>query len=552
MQRTATLLALAAALAFVAPAAAQDYSCNSDTPRRCTVQPGFGTLSAAITAEGNDNTIFVLQRGGQYILNGRVQNDGFALRLEAAPGTGKPPVVQPGAQNNGSSPNPTFAIGGNFSARGIYFLNISDIGSLVPRMFDIVRENVTFEITDSILDYTRFVFVQVVANGADVTFRNNLFRNAIWIGNDANGRIIDVRGVSANSVTIENNTLQFFSGGVFTTGGSNSRVTDFVLNHNTIYAMGNRPLYDGTNASYVNGRITNNIFVDVALIGAPTGSPDPFPGVVSISELADVPVSERNVVIDNNNIFYTQQAEDFFAAEAGREAPPFFSDRTTESVFDALRALPNARIEEPLMEDLVFDEALSNPAFFTYHTEFYTNGQTSNFTPFFFDQDSDPDGGGPLTPAAVVDVFPLAGDFGYSTSSASYTAGGGGCPLGDLRYFANDPNVNVQACLDASFNATDGEDGPGAARLAVRVLGNPVRGRLALRVDLEAASPLDVRLFDVLGRQVAASAGVVGVAGQTPVSLDVSALAPGVYVYRVQADGPGGVTAQSGRVVVVR
>ena len=549
MARFATPLALVAALALAAPAVAQDYTCDTETPRRCTVQPGFGTLTDAITAEGNDNTVFVLQRDGVYFLNGQVVNNGYALRFEAAEGTGKPPVVQPGAQNDGTSPNPTFQIFGDFSARGIYFLNISDIGSLVPRMFDIKEAGARVEITDSIFDYTRFTFFQVQANDIDVFLQDNIVRNSIWIGNQGNGRLIDVRGVTADTISVRNSTIAFQSGGLVTTGGSNSSITQLVLDHLTVYQQGNRPLYDAGSSLYVNGQISNNILVDVALAGESTVAGDPIEGVISVAEVDNVGVEARRVVVENNNYYYTDQAEAFFDNDPNRRAPQFFSNRTTQELWDAFRASPTSTIEDPISEELAFDDAPSNPAFYTYFRELFTDGQTSDYTDFSFDEDADPDGAGPLTPAAVVQVFPLAGDFGYPTTAQSYTAGSGSCPLGDLRYFEGDANVNIETCLAASF-ATPNEGGPLSGPVFdVVVLGNPARDRVTLRVDLDVPADLDVRLFDVLGREVAVADRALAPTGSTPVALDVATLAPGVYVYRVQA---GADAVRTGRVVVVR
>jgi hypothetical protein len=83
---------------------------------------------------------------------------------------------------------------------------------------------------------------------------------------------------------------------------------------------------------------------------------------------------------------------------------------------------------------------------------------------------------------------------------------------------------------------------------------NPVRGGEAVvRVDLPARAELSVRLYDVLGRAVLASAPVAAEAGVgRTLALDVSALPAGVYVYRVEASLPGGVARGSGRLTVVR
>ena len=73
-----------------------------------------------------------------------------------------------------------------------------------------------------------------------------------------------------------------------------------------------------------------------------------------------------------------------------------------------------------------------------------------------------------------------------------------------------------------------------ADKLALEVYPNPVRARLTLAFDTEAAAPVVVEVVDVLGRVVLrrTEAGI-GVGAHT-LPLDVSALVGGVYFARVQ------------------
>ena len=91
--------------------------------------------------------------------------------------------------------------------------------------------------------------------------------------------------------------------------------------------------------------------------------------------------------------------------------------------------------------------------------------------------------------------------------------------------------------------ASDGGE-PGA--FAVEAAGpNPFRDRTAIRVTLPEAAHVRLDVFDVTGRRVATLADGPHGAGPHAVPFDGAALAPGVYVYRVQA-GPHSAT---GRVV---
>ena len=97
--------------------------------------------------------------------------------------------------------------------------------------------------------------------------------------------------------------------------------------------------------------------------------------------------------------------------------------------------------------------------------------------------------------------------------------------------------------------AVAAEGGPEAAEVRLGLPApNPTTGSLAFSVTLDA--PADVRLgvYDALGREVARLGDGAWSAGEHPVRLDASALAPGVYTVRLGADG----RTASRRFVVVR
>jgi|GEM_PF-5927011 len=77
---------------------------------------------------------------------------------------------------------------------------------------------------------------------------------------------------------------------------------------------------------------------------------------------------------------------------------------------------------------------------------------------------------------------------------------------------------------------------------------NPASGRTVLRFALDRPAPVRLRLFDVLGREVAVLADGARPAGTHEVAVDAARLAAGVYVARLDA-GPAVVTQ---RLVVVR
>jgi glucuronoarabinoxylan endo-1,4-beta-xylanase len=81
---------------------------------------------------------------------------------------------------------------------------------------------------------------------------------------------------------------------------------------------------------------------------------------------------------------------------------------------------------------------------------------------------------------------------------------------------------------------------------------NPSGGPVEFRLDLPSAADVRLSVFDAIGRKVAGVTSGPVPAGAHAVALDTSRLAPGVYVYRVEAAGAGGLGVATGRLTVAR
>ncbi|HEX8385162.1 MAG TPA: T9SS type A sorting domain-containing protein, partial [Rubricoccaceae bacterium] len=95
------------------------------------------------------------------------------------------------------------------------------------------------------------------------------------------------------------------------------------------------------------------------------------------------------------------------------------------------------------------------------------------------------------------------------------------------------------------------EDGPAVPREVTLSAPwpNPARGEVTLRWGLPQAGPVDVRVYDLLGREVARLAdGEPGEAGWHESEWDARSLASGVYIVRLQVGGE----ARTRRVTVLR
>lgn len=105
----------------------------------------------------------------------------------------------------------------------------------------------------------------------------------------------------------------------------------------------------------------------------------------------------------------------------------------------------------------------------------------------------------------------------------------------------NAPLVYLATAIEAEMSETGlpsaADDAPRGA-LPVEGFPNPFRAEATIRFELAAAADVTVRVFDVLGREVARPLdGAARAAGAHRVPLDGRGLPGGLYLYRVEAGG---------------
>lgn len=171
----------------------------------------------------------------------------------------------------------------------------------------------------------------------------------------------------------------------------------------------------------------------------------------------------------------------------------------------------------------------------------------------------------------LVEADPLAGgdlyrlvSVGHDTYSATDHGGCGSPPCVKTFSVALPPGLGAADLVFATATDADGntsemstpvvvvaaDDAPGVPPAAT-LLGahpNPFAARTTIRYDLPRAADVRLTVADLLGREVAVLVDARQDAGHHEVDLDGSRLAPGVYVYRLRADG----VDAAGRVVRAR
>jgi Secretion system C-terminal sorting domain len=424
--------------------------------RRVIVPEGFGTLNEIIRkdtiaggARKDPNTIYVLRRGGVYILSGTILTSGFTLSLEAEKGTGPRPYVVMGFLEGGTQVEECFEVRGNVSFRSIHLTAINELNTYVARVLSASSPNLRISLHDCLVDGSGQTFLRINSPGCKVYMINTTISRMGRPSNPDNGRIIDDRGNQIDSVVVENNTWYNVTSRIIRDGGSEIKYVK--LNQNTFVNVGQRLAAVGP----VNQLIfTNNVIVNPRFLGNSATSP--------IVSLEFSPTGANPVInLNNNNIYY--DAEVLNAWQTIRDAglsrlePPF--------VVAANQSFLNSAVGI-LREPLNFTTRPTPPSAFILESELGSGSSIADW-----------DWAGPNNSKPWEFNGLAYHNFSYPTNAASFTGSSKGEPLGDLRWF---PNYEVAGTvIDLAKQAQ---------QLIAREQNNPVIGSNATALSaLQAA-----------------------------------------------------------------
>ncbi len=536
------------------------------------VEPGFGTLNDAIEgdtlADGSrrdPDAIYVLERNGRYVVNGRVKHSGgYHLQVVAAEGEGAPPVVQPGVRSDGSSDNHNFEFLGDFTLRGLWLLNHDDGGSKKSRGLLVNTEGVTGLIDGCIYEVGTWLGMRINVDGTHITVRNSIIRNLINTGDPGNGKFIDPRGNDPGSLYFENNTFYNMTSEIVRESGGFHE--NFFFNHNTVYNVAALSRNDARvhKSRVMNGTFTNNLFVNLAPLGDINTDFDFFGGAVvdppDIGALfpldslnaEDLGFAEtdRNVRITNNNFFWDQELIDFYATKDTVQALSIMSPLAEQQVTEGLVVFEN---------NLEVDPGLSSPPdvanAVAYATQWYANfcAAVNDEIPAVRDFSTNPGEWDPFV-SIPASPWPLPEDFSYDTSSPAYTGATGGFPMGDLNWFP-DKKAEWEAAGGGTGVLVSNEEF-GELPEAFKLRGNfpnPFNPTTNIMLDLASPAEVTVKVFDLLGRNVLTIANQKMLSGaQQTINVDASSMASGVYIYQVEAVTGANTFVESGKMILLK
>lgn len=461
------------------------------------VASGLGTLNDAISSyiAQNGNTsldvIFQLEDGGFYILTATIEN-ASPLRIESAPGSVVRPVIRPNVPAGGD-PFRCFRARNNLMLKGLYVTNEDALGGVADQIIRASADNISLRLDSCHLDVASQAGIRIDNTNNKLYITNSIFSNIVNLPNPANGRGVDDRGNSVDTIWVENSTFYNLSSRIIRNGGG---VTNFVrINQVTSVNTGDRTFELGEVAE---ATLTNSIFVNTGFLGFNA------PGASTLR--IDSTAFSQSATISNINLYEDPALQTLYnQLNVNAAAGDSVYLRTGFNGGIISFATAAGTLETLTGEAVPFNNPPPTPI--AYVQSFYQNPN---------DVQPIDDGNGGPDPA---NISQLPFDFGFARESALFTAGNEGQPLGDLNWH------------DLSSSTFD----PAVAvELQLEVFPNPVQNQVNFRFELPSTQPVRLMLYNQLGQAAAVVANKEMGAGAQQLTYDVSQLPRGVYFYRLE------------------
>ena len=521
-------------------------------------------IIADTTANGKlPNRVYELTRGGLYLANASFTNTGgWKLRLRAADSTitRKPRIFLDKAGSGATPWNPPgnlFSIQGDLELKNLiisgYYEPAKDSslirlqGQLI--MIPSTSSGLKITIDSCILTNSNGNHVRTEGPPSVVKITNSIFANMGYLGrsNLGAGKAIDLRNVAVDSCIMVNNTFVNWQDRIVrhypqSAGQPTGQLNYFLFDHNTLV---NGMSYHGMLSLGTMGGtaiITNNLLIDPFSLGQdsdkarqaeflPSGELDQY-GKARMNWIFSYPDQTTAWTISNNYYSISDSGQAFYNSYvsepgfAGNEGQPLtwhINGRLgadSASAFTKLSVVLN-KIPEVMNK---LNRWYRSP----------TGGVKSKNTPgawVYGDMGavpySDPYDFDRKHYLWLRDTL----DCKYSTSSPAYTGGVGGYPLGDLNWY---PALLDRWTKGLAVGVADAPRLPEQFSLEQNYP-NPFNPATTISYSVPKESRVTLKVFDMLGREVATLVNEVKQPGEYRLTFEASRFASGAYVYRLSS-----------------
>lgn len=556
------------------------------------VAPGYGTLNDAVS-QNQGNVAYRLQAGGWYTLSGQIENNGFPLVIVGTtPTSGEmPAIIQTATNNDGTVLNDMFNVVGDLTVKNVFIINANANNTIGQGVFNVSSATPVRVVLDSItcdpVGSNHFIvflptpFPKLYVTNSLFLRHGNLNGANDWCLFDLAGNV----GNGYDTLYLENNT--FVSTGTHIAIWRNTAGTDsnnFVwVNHNTFlfHKFGLIEAYH-MNQYY----ITNNLFFDFSTQPYNSSwsaySPDGMTDLYQSLILQDTSASDfnGNTLLSNRKLF--------FEYNSWYLDPRISAYTTTWAATHTQNNDGKTPLEQAYLMNLVYpaDSAAVNreanmfgstgfPYFKSGNYIQQVDPQWSNSN-IYKTQDSLVNWALPAMElnnwgfsANNIAVQPSqAGNWWWCAdnvdnlgnpevwprinaayaNSTMLTSSIEGLPMGDLNWFPAQKTIwqknqsTVQNYIlgenTSPINITsvskENNNVPNSFALSQNYP-NPFNPTTVINYSVEKNSQVTLKVFNLLGQEVATLINQQQKAGNYTVNFNASKLASGIYMYRIQA-----------------
>ena len=286
----------------------------------------------------DNNTIYKLQNGGFYIVSGRIVNKPewpLVIEAEDLSDLDNKPALTTIPNASGTYPEISRPEG-DLTLRNLWII-AGEKGPLENHEWGQIRlsgENIRAIVEDCIIEKDRGGFLQFRANGVKAYVDNCVFRNA---GNrrqvQGNGRVIDGRNNVIDTLIVTNSVFHNIHDRVFRSQGATGAHTYIEFDRNTLFN------HFGRHGCFQLARvkkavITNNILSNPIMQGTTPVFQDEQTQIDKPHKVftVDTLYSDTEFMFANNNIFWTQDVLDFWAANDTISPVGVYSQQILESI----------------------------------------------------------------------------------------------------------------------------------------------------------------------------------------------------------------------------
>ena len=544
------------------------------------IDGGLGTLNEAIIGDvdGSGNrihSVYKLKLGTQYLVTATINIAESVELVAPTPGNTKetrPPIVRGGLDESGTFIDLMLNVNAEtWKAKNIWFSGINPSGDGGSwRHIDFNKDYGRFEWENCIFEtpVSGWDFIRGLGNHEDWIFTDCKFRNVQRSGSTWSGQLLN---------TTLCDTLKFTNCTIYNLGWLNNESGTYG-NFYTEYdhcTFVNTSVHQFIMNQPIIAKVTNNLLINchgwadgpVEISAHPDQEPHGIihqffmPDISQVDSMwnirADGPKydpdgdgtlteSERAYALKNNNWFYTQPITDYWAAFDSLTPNPwmcnatkeFFVNNLVEKQFEIIGVLGNpdttwTYAPHPLyVEESTYNENpdftnLANDDEFAANLAKMRETETAEGLPYYYNGE----GVDPADPNSnLIFPWPLPEDFTYSNATL-LAASQGGFPLGDLNWYL-DKKAEWEDWVTTDIEDSKTGTLPTAFSLNQNYP-NPFNPVTSISYTLTKNSHVELKVFNVLGAEVATLVNGQKIAGKYDVKFDAAKLSSGVYFYQL-------------------